>query len=74
MATSYCLTPAELADLTGKVRASAQAEELLAMSIAHRRRRDGSIAVLRLRVEHPTGAPVAAVEPKQRPQVDISEL
>jgi hypothetical protein len=67
---TYCLTPAELADLTGKQRASAQARELEAMGIAHRRRRDGSIAVLRIHAEVVPGKPyVAAGVPKPEPKL-----
>lgn len=49
------LTAAEVADLTHKVRSSAQIRALRAMGIEHRVRPDGTPAVLRSAVE--TGNP-----------------
>ena len=45
------LTPDDLAELTGKRRASAQREVLAAMGIAYRIRPDGTLAVLRVVAE-----------------------
>jgi Domain of unknown function (DUF4224) len=42
-----CLTDAELSELTGKQRPSAQMRALRFMAIDHKRRPDGSIVVLR---------------------------
>lgn len=53
---SYTLSPVELCELTGKLRASAQARELEAMGVPYRLRRDGSVAVLRIHAEHLPGA------------------
>lgn len=53
---SYTLSPVELCELTGKLRASAQARELDAMGVPYRLRRDGSVAVLRVHAEHMPGA------------------
>lgn len=53
---SLTLSPAELADLTEKVKSSAQARELDHMKIPYRVRRDGSLAVLRVHVETLLGA------------------
>lgn len=50
------LTPTELADLTGKVRSSAQVRALRAMGVEHRVRPDGTVAVLRAHVESLLGA------------------
>lgn len=49
-----CLTPAELCNLTRRVRHAAQARELNAMGIPYRTRRDGSLVVLRIHVEYET--------------------
>jgi hypothetical protein len=54
----------ELAELTGRRRADAQARALRAMGIEHRVRPDGSVAVLRAHVEKLFG--MSKVEP--RPQ------
>lgn len=55
---SVILSPDELAALTGRQKAKAQARELDHMGIPYRRRRDGSLAVLRIHVD--TVAPTAA--------------
>lgn len=55
------LTPAELVELTHRVKGAWQARELDKLGIAYRRRSDGSVIVLR-----------TALEPKQdtrRPQL-----
>jgi hypothetical protein len=70
---SYTLTNPELCDLTGRCRASAQARALEAMGIAFRRRRDGSIAVLRIHAETIPGVAAAATLPP-RPQVNTDGL
>ena len=49
---SICLTAGELAELTGKRRASAQRRALRFMAIDHKLRTDGSLMVLR---EHLSG-------------------
>jgi hypothetical protein len=46
------LSKAELADLTGKVRLSAQARVLAALGIPYRRRPDGTIVVFRDSLSH----------------------
>lgn len=46
------LTPAELKSLTGAVRSDAQARELAHLGIPFTRRRDGTIVVLKIHVEH----------------------
>jgi len=47
----FLLTPAEVRELTGRVRRSTQAQTLRSMGIEHRIRPDGSIVVLRAHVE-----------------------
>lgn len=49
------LTQHEIAELTGKERPSAQIRALRLMGIEHRRRPDGSVAVLRAHVEQVFG-------------------
>jgi hypothetical protein len=67
---SLVLTQADVADLTGKVKAAAQARELAHMGIPYRRRRNGSIAVLRIHVEVQEGA--VAPDPRpSRPRVRL---
>lgn len=56
---SLTLSPDELADLTDKVKATAQARELAHMGIPFKTRRDGSLAVLRVHVESLLGAVVS---------------
>lgn len=46
------LTPAELKSLTGAARSDAQARELAHLKIPFTRRRDGTIVVLKVHVEH----------------------
>lgn len=46
-----CLTGAEVTELTGKTRPSAQRRVLRHMAIDHRQRPDGSIVVLRRAVD-----------------------
>jgi Domain of unknown function (DUF4224) len=55
MATNdhICLTAAEISQLTGKLRPSAQLKALRFMAIDHKRRPDGSIMVLRAKVVPP---------------------
>ena len=45
------LTPAELKLLTGSARADAQARELEHLGIPYRKRRDGTLVVLRVHVD-----------------------
>ena len=66
---TYALSIVELCELTGKQRASAQARELEAMGITYRRRRDGSIAVLRVHAEHLPGT-----GRKYEPKVNLDGL
>lgn len=70
---TYTLTEAELMDLTGRRRASAQARALAAMGIAYRRRRDGSVAVLRIHAEIVPGEPAPATLPPE-PTIDFDAL
>lgn len=60
IALAMFLTEAELKELTGKVRPSAQAKALTAMSIDHKRRPDGTVAVLRAGVERALGGQAGA--------------
>ena len=48
---SVCLSQAELEELTGYPRPSAQARELDHLGIPYQRRRNGSLIVLRAHVE-----------------------
>ena len=48
------LTPDELRELTGKTRSDAQAKELEYLCIPFKRRRDGSIVVLRSSLDQRT--------------------
>lgn len=50
-ASGFVLSPAELADYTGKERPSAQARALDHMGIPYRTRLNGTLAVLRIHVE-----------------------
>lgn len=51
---SIVLTPAELIELTGRVRPSAQVRELEALGISYRLRTDGRVIVLRETLSHAT--------------------
>jgi hypothetical protein len=51
---SLCLTPDEVAQLTGRTRPSAQRRALQHMSIDHKQRPDGSLVVFRSALD---GAP-----------------
>ena len=51
-----CLTAAEVTELTGKTRPSAQLRVLRHMAIGHRQRPDGSVVVLRSAVDGASGA------------------
>lgn len=66
---SLTLSTADVADLTGKVKAKAQARELTHMGIPYRVRRDGSVAVLRIHVETVEGA--RSVPRESRPRVRL---
>lgn len=66
---SYTLSPSELCELTGKLRASAQARELDSMGVPYRLRRDGSVAVLRVHAEHMPGP-----SRDLRPEVNLDGL
>jgi len=59
------LTEAELADLTHKVRPSAQTRALRGMGIEHRRRPGRSVAVLRIALEDAFGIKLSRVPPKR---------
>lgn len=63
------LTGDELAELTARKRRRAQAEELRALGIPFRTRRDGSIVVLRVAVELALGA---ARKPEKRPEPQMN--
>lgn len=54
------LTDEELVNLTHRQRSAAQAAALRAMGIEHKRRPDGSVAVLRAHVEQQMGLAVNA--------------
>lgn len=62
------LSPNEVAELTDKVKATAQAKELTHMGIPFRYRRDGSLAVLRIHVE--TITDTASKKPRPRVRFD----
>ncbi|MGQ0834973.1 MAG: DUF4224 domain-containing protein [Gammaproteobacteria bacterium] len=64
------LTPAELEELTGKVKPSAQARELDHMGIDYRDRRDGTLAVLWIHVRTIEGRAPAATLPAEPQLVD----
>ena len=51
---SLCLSPREVAEVTGKQRPSAQARVLSGMGIPYRLRPDGTLVVLRIHVEYET--------------------
>jgi hypothetical protein len=59
------LTGAEISQLTGKKRPSAQMRALRFMAIDHKRRPDGSVVVLRsqLGVAYPSNPPTKRTEP-----------
>jgi hypothetical protein len=70
------LDPAELRELTGKTRGDAQCRVLERMGIAHKRRPDGTIAVLRTQVEAVLGggAPAAGgtiPSPSKEPELEL---
>lgn len=59
------LTQAELSELTGRQKWSAQARALRLMGIEHRVRPDGTVAVLRTHVEHVlSGGTATRMEPR----------
>lgn len=61
---SIVLSPQEIADLTNKKRPSAQVKELTVMRIPFKRRRDGSLAVMRIHTHHGTPAKEQHASPK----------
>ena len=65
------LSPQELIEVTGKVKASAQSRELDAMRIPYKIRRNGSLCVARVHVEGlpPTGAKIQA-----EPELQLDNL
>jgi hypothetical protein len=65
---SIVLSPQEIADLTDRVRTSAQARQLAHMGIPYTPRTDGSLAVLRVHVESLIAA-AARRDEKPRPRV-----
>lgn len=72
---TLCLSCEELEDLTGKSRASAQARALQALGIAHRRRADGSVVVLRIHAETiPGGPPAPSATLPAEPRLDLDGL
>lgn len=56
--TTFLLSPAEVAELTGRQRYRAQARVLRGMGIAYEPRPDGSLAVLRSHAEKVLGGEV----------------
>lgn len=56
------LTRNELRELTGRIQSDAQARELDALCIPYRRRRDGSLVVMRVCVETVLGLSGARIE------------
>ena len=65
---SIVLSPADIADLTKRKRASAQARQLAHLGIPCERRTDGSLVVLRVHVEAITAA-AAKRDERPRPRV-----
>lgn len=59
------LTRNELRELTGRIQSDAQARELDALGIPYRRRRDGSLVVMRVCVETVLGLSGARIEPNE---------
>jgi hypothetical protein len=68
------LTADEVAELTGRVRRSAQVKALQFMGIEHRIRPDGSVAVLRSCVEKVLGGGDTNPKPKRRTEPDFSQV
>lgn len=64
------LSPDELADLTGKVRPSAQGRALNAMGIEFKRRADGTLAVDRGHYERTMEGGAARPRKKVEPAID----
>jgi hypothetical protein len=64
---TLCLTEAEISQLTGKTRPSAQLRVLRFMAIDHKRRPDGSIVVLRSQLEVPCGDNAASSVKRTEP-------
>lgn len=64
------LTPAEIEDLTQRIQRDAQARELDAMGIPYKRRRDGSLVVMRACVEMVLGVSGGRIE-KIEPRLNL---
>ena len=62
----------EVVSLTQRTRRSAQSRVLSFMGIEHRRRPDGSIAVLRAHVERMLGESVVLKKPRKAFELDMS--
>jgi Domain of unknown function (DUF4224) len=65
--SSICLTPAEISQLTGKTRPTAQVKALRFMAINHRRRPDGSLVVLRAQLGVPCDEQATVAARKTEP-------
>jgi hypothetical protein len=65
---SLCLTEAEVSQLSGKKRPSAQLKALRFMAIDHKRRPDGSIVILRSQLGVSCIDGAAAIKATQRTQ------
>lgn len=69
------LDAAELRELTGKTRGDAQCRVLARMGIVHKRRPDGTLAVLRSHVEAALGGAAAAggtiPAPTREPELEL---
>jgi hypothetical protein len=66
------LTPDELEQLTGRIRADAQARALRHMGIDHKLRPDGSVAVLRSHAERVLGGAPVQAKAARRTEPDFS--
>ena len=72
--TTFLLSPAEVAELTGRSRRDAQARALRGMGIDHRVRPDGTIAVLRSHAEKVLGGEVGGGGRIRKSEPDFSRV
>lgn len=68
------LTREEVAELTARKRAAAQARVLRGLGIEHRIRPDGSVLILRAHVEHLLGGAVTKRRPQKEYEIDRSMM
>lgn len=65
------LTPADLVEITGKVKFAAQARELDTLGIPYRRRSDGSLLVLLSDVDPNHRDPHATTQTRRAPELRL---